>query len=160
MALTRFAIRIPVGVDGWWVVGRWRAIMGHLIRGGSSILHERGWRDARTIMPNAGNQNSGGVYSWRERELHPPRVASRISCEKEGEKRIRRKMKLLTKLLPFLSLLTFELILRDRVYFTKREREKGGGKRENIREGTGFENTFDSYFVLRYVCVVAGHQGG
>lgn len=53
--------------------------MGHLIRGGSSILHERGWRDARTIMPNAGNQNSGGVYSWRERELHPPRVASRIS---------------------------------------------------------------------------------
>lgn len=77
--------------------------MGHLIRGGSSILHERGWRDARTIMPNAGNQNSGGVYSWRERELHPPRVASRISCEKEGEKRIRRKMKLLTKLLPFLS---------------------------------------------------------
>ena len=32
------------------------------------------------------------------------------------------------------------------MYFTKREREKGGGKRENIREGTGFENTFDSYY--------------
>lgn len=39
--------------------------MGHLIRGGSSILHE-GTTDARTIMPNAGNQNSDGVYSSRE----------------------------------------------------------------------------------------------
>lgn len=60
--------------------------MGHLIRGGSSILHERGWRDARTIMPNAGNQNSGGVYSWRERELHPPRVASRIFLRERRRK--------------------------------------------------------------------------
>lgn len=46
------------------------AIMGHLIRGGSSILHE-GTMNARTIMPNAGNQNSDRVYSSKEEMRHP-----------------------------------------------------------------------------------------
>jgi len=66
VALTRFAIRIPVRVTGWM-----GAIIGHLIRGGSSILHEGGPPNARTIMPNAGNQNSDGERVYSSREWQP-----------------------------------------------------------------------------------------
>lgn len=76
--------------------------MGHLIRGGSSILHE-GTANARTIMPNAGNQNSDGVYSSREgtgarqplvrrRGTHESHVAGTRAERTPNERTLRRKI--------------------------------------------------------------------